>query len=129
MPPDHQVAVRKVQPSENPEYVLAQSQPDAVEAMAAEGRVLYKRRIREQERKISIFIQPTEDDMRRQNEDGSFKPDVVRLDGTAYTIVIGEMNTLPESVWEAYRVSKKMARVRVPGVWTAPIDGDIPSAR
>ena len=101
----------------------------AAELIAQHGRVLGKRMLREEEPKITVFLQPTEDDLAVQREDGSFPPTIMMLDGTKYEVRVGEENVLAQSVWEAYRHSKKLARIRVPGVFTRPVGTELPEPR
>jgi hypothetical protein len=112
-----------VVPEENPEWTYE-------ELIKQYGRVVAKRIMRSKEPTISVFIQPTEEDLRWADaHDGVYPDTVMMLDGTKYTLKPGEENTVPHSVWEAYRTSKKMTRVRVPGVFTRQLGEDIPDPR
>jgi hypothetical protein len=101
----------------------------AAELIAQHGRVIGKRMLRDEEPKVTVFLQATEDDLKEQRDDGSFPPAVLMLDGTRYEVRVGEENVLPQSVWEAYRTSRKLARVRVPGVFTRAVGDEMPEPR
>lgn len=115
-------APRTLSPSETPEH-------HAAELIAQHGRVLGKRMLRDEEPKVTVFLQATEDDLKEQRDDGSFPPAILMLDGTKYEVRVGEENLLPQSVWDAYRTSRKLARVRVPGVFTRAVGDEPPEPR
>jgi hypothetical protein len=121
--PESPTARKLAVPEETPEWT-------AEEVIKQHGRVIGKRLLREREPTVSVFIQPTEEDNQQAEAlDGAYPPTWLMLDGTRYSIKVGEENTLPQSVWEAYKVSKKMARVRVPGVFTRQMGEELPSPR
>jgi hypothetical protein len=110
-------------PDENPAWTYE-------ETVKQHGRVVAKRMARAKEPTISVFIQPTEEDLKWADaHDGVYPDTVMMLDGTKDPIKVGEENSLPQSVWEAYRTSKKMARVKVPGVFTRQLGEELPDPR
>jgi hypothetical protein len=121
--PSAPVVTKKVTPEENPEWSYD-------ECVKQYGRVVAKRMARAKEPTVTVFIQPNDEDIIwAEAHDGAYPDTVMMLDGTRYPVKVGEENTLPTSVWEAYRTTKKMTRVRVPGVFTRQMGEELPSPR
>jgi hypothetical protein len=108
---------------------------DAAQLIAQYGRTEGKRLVREREALVSVFVMPSDEDVAwSQNhtppgEASRFPIVPVTLDGTRYDIQVGETNTVPRSVWDAYTHTKRLPIVNVPGVFQRALGEDTPELR